>query len=79
MTPNELIERCDRSINSKFFGGPDAKITLTIKGKWGTTDSRRLAGKGSPVGRIVSDGPPGYIIVLFSAQEVKQYAQGLKQ
>jgi hypothetical protein len=79
MTPNELIERCDQSINSPILGGSDAKITLTIKGRWGTSNSRRLADKGSPVGRIVSDGPPGYIIVLFSAQEVKQYAQKLKQ
>jgi len=78
MTPTELIDICDRSINSKFFGGPDAKITLTIKGKWGTTDSRRLAGKGSPMGRIVSDGPPGFIVVMFSAQEVKEYAEARK-
>jgi hypothetical protein len=78
MTPEDLIERCDLAIAHPLLGGDDAKITLVVKGRWGSLNRRRFAGKGSPLGEIICDGPDGFIFVVFSAHEMKQYVEARK-
>lgn len=67
MTSDELRATCNKAIKQ---GLPDY-VTIVMRGKWGDKDTRLLAGRGSPVGRVVSDyfRGPG-IVVMFNANEV---------
>lgn len=71
MTPQEIIEHCDRQIE---LAGDTASVGFRIPGRWGKTNTRRLW-KGGPIGKIVNDFGDGTIYVMFSAVEVKKAVQ----
>mgnify|MGYP001302778518 CR=1 FL=1 len=73
MTPQEIIEHCDRQIE---LAGDTASVGFLIPGRWGKTNTRGLW-KGGPIGEIVNDFGDGTIYVMFSAVEVKEAAQKL--
>lgn len=76
MTPEEIIKQCDLNIKTVSAG---AKVHLTLPGRWGVTDTRRLC-KGGPVGVIYADIADGKrILVVFSAAEVKTYLEEARQ
>lgn len=57
----------------KAQGTPDALVTFSLRGRWGTRQHARLFGKaGGPKGNILGDDPrrPGCIVVGFVAAEV---------
>lgn len=70
MTPAELIQQCEQAIASPVSGGPEAKVTLIVPGRFTASGKKRLwKGAGSPVGKCLSENQNG-VICLFSAQEV---------
>jgi hypothetical protein len=70
MTVDELRELCNKP--SLLAPHGDRVVILVMPGKWGNKDTRLLSGRGSPVGRIMSDyfGPGRGIVVQFKATEV---------
>jgi hypothetical protein len=69
MTPNELRELC--TAPSALSDDPPIFIVITMPGKWGKSDTRTIAGKGSPVGKIITDTVgENRIMVRFRAAEV---------
>ena len=68
MTPQEMIEHCDRQI---ALQGDDAQVGFVLPGKWGKKNTKRLW-PGGPVGEIVNDFGNGTVYVFFSAKEVKE-------
>jgi len=68
VTPQEIIEHCDRQIE---IAGDTASVGFRIPGRWGKTNTRRLW-KGGPIGEIVNDFGDGTIYVMFSAVEVRE-------
>lgn len=49
MTPEQLIEMCDRQIARGYV-----KVVLIMPGKWGKADTRELC-PGGPLGQIVDE------------------------
>lgn len=75
MTPDEIIEQCDKNIKVM---GAGAKVHLSEPGRWGATDTRRFCRQG-PVGVIHAETADGKrILVVYSAAEVKTYLEEKK-
>lgn len=78
MNVSELAAQCVRQIN---LVGNDAVICLVLPGKWGKSDTKRLA-PGSPIGRINGDAMDEArpaVVVTFAAMDVLAWltAKGL--
>lgn len=71
MTPQQLIEQCEKAIAHPILGGPEAKISLVLRGQFTNSGKKRLwKGKGAPVGECVSDADDKHVMVVFRAQDV---------
>ena len=73
-----LLKIHNQCIQQILNQGPDAKIILKLKGKWGKRNTRRLC-KGGPKGNIVSELKDGTIAVMFSAAEIRNYIVDIKE
>ena len=81
MTPQEIIEKCNKSIAQTKELGYDiktAEVLLMVPGNWGKRDTKKLVrgDKESPRGEIVEDNFDGRgLRVMFKAHEVKEYME----
>jgi len=76
MTPEQLIEKCNKQI--EIMGIDGAEVLLMIPGRWGKCDTRKLVkgDKSSPVGMIVEDNMDGRgLRIMFKARDVKVYVE----
>jgi hypothetical protein len=76
METTELVRRC--RAQQKLQRKPDAVLTLTIPGRWGTRTHARLFGRLGPEGVIVADALPRNpraprLIAQFKADAVLTY------
>lgn len=68
MTPQEMIEHCEKAIK---FQGPGAEAGFIVPGRWGKSDTKRLC-PGGPKGEIVRELERG-CYCFFNAQEVLEF------
>jgi hypothetical protein len=78
MTRDELIAVCRAALADRTalgLAGPPC-VMLHVRGGWPKSGRKRLAGRGSPAGEVVSDAErPGSCLVRFDAAEVLAWAQ----
>lgn len=75
MTASELARQCREQL---ALAGPQGSVVLSLPGRWGKTNRKRLC-KGGPWGSIVADDVrdgPGRVLVSFVASEVLAFVEG---
>jgi hypothetical protein len=71
MNIQKLIDACEKQKIHPVLGGSNAKIQLMVKGRWGSSNRKKLMNvKGAPFGVIIADANDTHVLAVFRCQEV---------
>lgn len=81
MTPNQMIEHCQRQ--QELTGDPNCRVLFRLPGKWGKRREKRLFRYSlrlecQCLGRIIAEEPGPMVLVEFRALDVIDACRTLK-